>query len=133
MNFLKTFLILFVFVAPLSIQAQKTNKSGSQYQFTTLIDLSTTDVKNQFKSNTCWSYASNSFLESELLRMGKPKTDLSELFIVHNIYLEKAEKFVRMLGKNAICRRGTIARCDARFQDLWCRATICLCWQTTAF
>lgn len=106
MNFLKTFLILFVFVAPLSIQAQKTNKAGSQYQFTTLIDLSTTDVKNQFKSNTCWSYASNSFLESELLRMGKPKTDLSELFIVHNIYLEKAEKFVRMLGKTQFAAGG---------------------------
>lgn len=106
MNFLKTFLILFIFAAPLSIQAQKTNKAGSQYQFTTLIDLSTTDVKNQFKSNTCWSYASNSFLESELLRMGKPKTDLSELFIVHNIYLEKAEKFVRMLGKTQFAAGG---------------------------
>ena len=106
MNQLRAFFILLVFFTPLSIGAQKTNKAGSQYQFTPLIDLSATNVKNQYKSNTCWSYASNSFLESELLRMGKPQTDLSELFIVHNIYVEKAEKFVRMLGKTQFAAGG---------------------------
>jgi bleomycin hydrolase len=107
MNLLQKTFALFVFIGPLSINAQielkkavpTTNKVGSAYQFTPVASLATTPVKNQAKSNTCWSYATNSFLESELLRLGKSETDLSELYIVRNIYLEKAEKYVRMLGK----------------------------------
>jgi bleomycin hydrolase len=114
MKSLQKIAFLLAFVGPLSITAQieqkkaaaATNKVGSAYQFMPVISLATTPVKNQAKSNTCWSYATNSFLESELLRLGKSETDLSELFIVRNIYLEKAEKFVRMLGKTQFAAGG---------------------------
>ena len=48
----------------------------SGYNFTTVVDLKTTPVKNQQSVGTCWDYATLSFLESELLRKGKPVYDL---------------------------------------------------------
>src|SRR6185312_3704126 len=48
-----------------------TNKQGSKYQFTVVKDNATSSVKNQFHSGTCWCFSTQSFLESELMRMGK--------------------------------------------------------------
>lgn len=69
-----------------------------EYRFETVIDLEVTPVKNQGKSGTCWSYATTSFVESEMLRMGKKSVDLSEMFTVRQVYLDKAEKYVRLHG-----------------------------------
>lgn len=68
------------------------------YRFTTVIDLPATPVKDQNRSGTCWSYASLSFFESEMIRMGKPVMDLSEMFVVWHSYDRKADKYVRMQG-----------------------------------
>lgn len=57
-----------------------------------------TPVKNQGNTGTCWSFSAASFLESELLRMGKPAVDLSEMFFVRKIYLDKGEKYLRHQG-----------------------------------
>src|SRR5215467_98797 len=76
-----------------------TNKAGSKYQFTIVKDNSATGIKNQYHSGTCWSFSTQSFLESELLRMGKTPPPLSQLFVVHNMYLQKAEHYVRYQGK----------------------------------
>ena len=76
-----------------------TNHKGSKYQFTVVKDITCTDVKNQNHTGTCWAYSSESFLESELIRMGKPKMDLSEMWIVRNAYLERALNYVRRQGK----------------------------------
>lgn len=68
------------------------------YQFTTQVDIEATEVKNQASSGTCWSYASNSFVESEMIRMGKDPIDLAEMFTVRQVYIDKAEKYVRLHG-----------------------------------
>ena len=68
------------------------------FQFTPLIDLEVTPVKSQGASGTCWSYCSNSFLESEMIRMGKEPIDLAEMYTVRNVYEQKAERYVRMHG-----------------------------------
>ena len=60
--------------------------------------LQTTPVKNQFRSGTCWSFATVSFLESELIRQGKPEFDLSEMFVVRHNYIRKLEMHYRMQG-----------------------------------
>ena len=68
------------------------------YEFTAVKDLPATSVKNQYRSGTCWSFSGISFLESELLRLGKGEFDLSEMYIVRCTYIEKAKKYVRMHG-----------------------------------
>ena len=72
--------------------------TGEEYKFTIVKDLPATSVKNQYLTNTCWSFSVISMLESELLRMGKDTFDLSEMFVVRHIYEEKAEKYIRMHG-----------------------------------
>jgi bleomycin hydrolase len=55
-------------------------------------------VQDQSRTSTCWSFSALSFMESELLRSGKGKHNLSEMFVVRMAYLDKAEKYVRMHG-----------------------------------
>ena len=80
--------------------------SKAQYSFTTDKMISCTEVKNQQKTNTCWSYATTSFIESELLRVGKGKYDLSEMFVVKNIFKEKAYNYVMRQGKANFAQGG---------------------------
>jgi Papain family cysteine protease. len=68
-------------VMPLSAQEKKENKEG--YVFTTVKENPITSVKDQNRSGTCWSFSGIGFLEAEMLRMGKPETDLSEMFAFH--------------------------------------------------
>uniref|UniRef100_UPI0032165F9B aminopeptidase C n=1 Tax=uncultured Draconibacterium sp. TaxID=1573823 RepID=UPI0032165F9B len=75
---------------------KKEEKKG--YVFEDEIALPVTGVKDQNRSGTCWSFSGISFLESEMLRMGKPEIDLSEMFIVWHAYSEKAKKHVRVHG-----------------------------------
>ena len=46
------------------------------YEWETIVDIEATPVKNQGASCTCWSYATTSFVESEMMRMGKVPIDL---------------------------------------------------------
>lgn len=85
----------------LSAAAQKPEeKTNTQkgYTFTDLKTVKTTSVKDQSHSGTCWCYSTLSFLESEILRAGGEPTDLSEMWIVRNIYFEKAVKYARLHG-----------------------------------
>lgn len=41
------------------------------YEFTTVVSHKATPVKDQSSTGTCWCFATASFMESELLRMGK--------------------------------------------------------------
>ena len=60
----------------------------------------TTEVKDQGNSGTCWSFATISFLETEILRTKKITIDLSEMYIVRNIYPEKAKNYFRTQGNS---------------------------------
>ena len=80
----------------LSSFAQTNSSEG--YTFTIVKEVKATPVKNQARSGTCWAYSGLSFFESELLRMGKPEYDLSEMWIVRHTYPAKAEKYMRLHG-----------------------------------
>lgn len=82
------------------------NKNGGNIQFTTVKDLEKTAVDNQYKSSTCWSFSSLSFFESELLRMGKGQINLSEMFVVNQVYRAKGDRYVRMHGQTAFAPGG---------------------------
>ncbi|MBX7243819.1 MAG: aminopeptidase [Bacteroidia bacterium] len=76
---------------------QRVYKTGP-YRITVEKENAYTNVKNQEKTNTCWSYSACSFLESELIRTGKGDSDLSEMFIVRNTYPQKAETYLNNKG-----------------------------------
>ena len=68
------------------------------YIFERQIELPVLPAKNQARTGTCWSFATVSFIESELIRMGKGEHDLSEMFFVRYVYPEKADRYVRFHG-----------------------------------
>ncbi|AMP97772.1 Aminopeptidase [Pedobacter cryoconitis] len=81
-----------------SLKNNQSANSTSGFKFTDVINLENTAVKNQGSSGTCWSYSTNSFLESEMIRMGKQPVALSEMFSARNVYVEKGKNYVRMHG-----------------------------------
>lgn len=70
----------------------------SQYEFTHLSKSKTTPVISQASTSTCWCFATTSMLESEIIRLSGKEIDLSEMYSVRNVYLDKADKFVRLHG-----------------------------------
>jgi bleomycin hydrolase len=81
-----------------SAQEKKEEEKEAGFQFTALKEIPCTSVKDQYRSGTCWSFSGLGFLEAEMLRLGKPSTDLSEMFVVYHSYSDKATKYVRMHG-----------------------------------
>jgi bleomycin hydrolase len=67
--------------------------------FKTTFVLPSNPVESQGETGTCWSFSTASFLESELIRMNKGGHNLSELFVARQVYLNKADNFVRRHGK----------------------------------
>ena len=81
------------------------NEEG--FVFTTVKENPITSIKNQNRAGTCWCYSSLSFIEAELLRMGKGEYDFSEMYIVHNTYLDRADKAVRTHGDISFSQGGS--------------------------
>ncbi len=95
-----SFLLLFLFIYKGFAQdSLKKDDSKDRHTFTMLYETGATSVKNQANTGTCWDFATQSFLESELMRMGKGNYNLSEMFNVRYTYPLKAERFVRYHGK----------------------------------
>lgn len=80
------------------IDGNKNDSAKKKFTFTPVINIECTDVKNQASSGTCWSYSTNSFLESEMIRMGKKPVDIAEIYTARRVYEDKAENYVRMHG-----------------------------------
>lgn len=81
-----------------SSKAEPVNPDSTGFKFTDEIVIKTTPVKDQNKTGTCWSFSTVSFFENEILKATGKEVDLSEMFIVHHCYLDKAIKYVRMDG-----------------------------------
>lgn len=111
MNWSKSILFAAVFLAAVQTQAQDnlinslngnaSDNSKAGFKFTEVINLGNTSIKDQGSSGTCWSYSGNSFLESEMIRMGKAPVEISQIYTARNTYVEKAKNFVRLHGKQA--------------------------------
>ena len=96
---LTTILTLFFSISPAQKKNTSQTLSDEGYKFTPVIELKATSVKDQAATNTCWSFATTSFIESELLRMGKGEYDLSEMFIVRYNYIDKLKDNYIRSGK----------------------------------
>lgn len=56
-------------------------------------------IKNQAATGTCWSFSTTSLIESQGTHDGLDPVDISEMFTVRNIYMEKAKNYVLRQGK----------------------------------
>lgn len=81
-----------------SLKVNASDNSKAAFKFTDVINLENTSVKNQGSSGTCWSYSGNSFIESEMIRMGKKPVEISQIYTARNAYVEKGKMYVRMHG-----------------------------------
>lgn len=81
-----------------ALKANQNDNSKAGFTFTEVINLGNTSIKNQGSSGTCWSYSGNSFLESEMIRMGKKPVEISQIYTARQVYLEKAKNYVRLHG-----------------------------------
>jgi bleomycin hydrolase len=55
---------------------------------------------SQARTNTCWSYSTTSFLESEIYRLNGKKIKLSPLWTAYWEVLEKATEYVKTRGES---------------------------------
>ena len=86
-----------VFSAAAQEPEKKEEKKEEGYRFTDVKVLPTNAIKNQYRSGTCWCFSTLSFLEDEIRRAGGGEIDLAEMWIVRNIYFEKAVKYAVLL------------------------------------
>ena len=91
--------VICCFSLQLTGQVDTKQQKETKYEFTIEDKIDCTSVKSQGRTGTCWSYATSSFLESELIRKGKGMHDLSEMFVVSNIYKDKARNYIYRQGK----------------------------------
>jgi hypothetical protein len=90
---IRLLLLSVLVLVSLPSSAQKKSSSAAKaddgYKFTTVAEIKATPVKNQASTGTCWCFATTSFIESELIRMGKGEYDLSEMYIVRYNYADR--------------------------------------------
>lgn len=90
--------ILLVFLLLGLVFVSNAEEETNGYEFKIKTEVKATSIKNQFRSGTCWSFSGLSMMESEMIRMGKPATNLSEAWIVRHSYSDKAKAYVRWHG-----------------------------------
>lgn len=90
----------------LCVAAQLFGQEPEPYRFTSVKDLPATQVKDQGKTGTCWAFSGTSLIESELIRLGKNDTDISEMYVVRCIYAEKATNYIRRQGHTRFSEGG---------------------------
>ena len=88
---------------------RQAGKSNVEKIFKTVVENPITSVKNQYRSGTCWDFATLAFLESEILRKTGVAYDLCEMFVVNRDYMDCATHYVRMHGYSQISEGGS---CD---------------------
>ena len=91
---MKKFVFAIAFL-PAVVFAQQTPESLG-IKLTSYIKCS--PVQDQYMSSTCWSFASNSFLESELFLKTGQRIDLSEIYIARYSYINKMNQFLAQNG-----------------------------------
>jgi bleomycin hydrolase len=100
------FWVILFFVSLLITGFEGFSEDKSKAGFTDKYKIGCTSVKSQGNTGTCWSFAMTSFLESELMRMGKGAFDLSEMYFVEKAYKDKARLFLLYQGNNNFTEGG---------------------------
>ncbi len=96
---MKRIFFAFCFLFTATILFAQTSAPLKAPQFFDIKTLKATSVKNQAMTGTCWCFATTSLVESEEIRKDKKEIDLSEMFTVRNMYIEKAKNYILRVGK----------------------------------
>src|ERR1041385_2404603 len=96
---MKRVLFSFNFLFAATTLFSQTSAPIKASQFFDIKTLKATSVKNQAMTGTCWCFATTSLVESEEIRKDKKEIDLSEMFTVRNMYIEKARNYILRGGK----------------------------------
>jgi bleomycin hydrolase len=83
-------------VAAWTAFAQPSRERGAA--FTVIKKAEHTPVKDQALTGTCWSFSTTSLVESQAILSEAGEFDLSEMFTVRNIYVEKARNYILRQG-----------------------------------
>jgi len=97
---------LIIFIIDGFAQDSLTLRDSTDFEFTVERTVKHTPVKSQDSTGTCWVFSTLSYLESEMLRMGKEEVDLSEMFVVRHLYPEKAMNYFRLHGRGTFGEGG---------------------------
>lgn len=106
---MKKTVLLIGLVAAIVPSCTRKSPKAEEGSFLTVLELPVTSVKNQYRSGTCWDFATLGFLESEILRKTGKTYDLCEMFVVNKDYMDCATHYVRMHGFSQISEGGS---CD---------------------
>lgn len=68
-------------------------------RFTIEKQVAATPVKNQAVTGTCWCFSTTSLVESQCIKKNLGTFDISEMFAVRNIYIEKAKNYIMRQGR----------------------------------
>lgn len=92
------FTIAFASLSMLSMG--QSTATQDRFKFVDSIRLACPAVQNQQMSGTCWCFSTMSFIESEMMANGNPNPpNLSEMFVVRQNYIDRAQKHVMLHGK----------------------------------
>ncbi len=94
------FVVVIALAPQASLRAQEptTEKKPADNPFTIEAEHPRLGVIDQGSTGTCWSFATSSFLETEVERLHKKKVDLSEIYFARMAILEKARRLVALQG-----------------------------------
>src|SRR4030095_14251850 len=95
----KYLLIIAVLLNTAILFAQTSAPTVKVPQFYDVKNLKATSVKNQGMTGTCWCFSTTSLVESESMKKNSGEIELSEMFTVRNIYVEKAKNYILRGGK----------------------------------
>ncbi len=114
LRLMRTFILIAAMLLATNASAQehlqrRALDTDTKKTFRTVKELPITSVKNQYRSGTCWAYATLGYLESEILRLTGKTYDLCEMFVVNKDYMDCATHYVRMHGYSQISEGGS---CD---------------------
>jgi bleomycin hydrolase len=99
---MKRFLISFsslLMAVLLFAQPNAQQLTSQKPEFFDVKTVKATPVKNQAMTGTCWCFSTTSMLESDGIKRNNEEVDLSEMFIVRNIYIEKAKNYILRQGR----------------------------------
>jgi bleomycin hydrolase len=102
---MKTRLALILFICVTVYSAAQPLKETAP-EMITLASIDHTDVKSQGNTGTCWSFSTISLVESQTMKTNLGEFDLSEIFVVRNIYLEKARNYLLRTGSARFAEGG---------------------------